>query len=67
MKAVTYDSYGPPDVLKLRDVPKPKCNDDEFLVRVRAAEATKADCELRAFKFSVKWFWRPLRTCIQAS
>jgi NADPH:quinone reductase-like Zn-dependent oxidoreductase len=35
--------------------------DSEVLIRVRAAEATKADCEMRSFRFSVKWFWLPLR------
>ena len=61
MKAITYETYGPPDVLQLRDVPKPVPKEDEVLIRVRAAEATKADCELRAFRFAVKWFWLPLR------
>lgn len=64
MKAIIYETYGEPDVLELKDVPKPKCNDDEALIRVRAAEATKADCELRSFKFSVKWFWLPLRLAV---
>ena len=32
-----------------------------LLVKIHAAEATKADCELRSFKFAVKWFWLPLR------
>jgi NADPH:quinone reductase-like Zn-dependent oxidoreductase len=35
--------------------------DNEILIRVRAAEATKSDCEMRSFKFAVKWFWLPLR------
>lgn len=61
MKAITYETYGPPDVLHLKDVPKPIPKVNEVLIRVGAAEATKADCELRAFKFSVKWFWLPLR------
>ncbi len=64
MKAITYEAYGGPDVFKLKDVPKPICHDDEVLIRVRAAEATKADCELRRFKFSVKWFWLPLRLAV---
>lgn len=64
MKAIVYETYGPPDVLKLKDVPAPVPKADEVLIRVRAAEATKADCELRAFKFSVKWFWLPLRIAI---
>ena len=64
MKAITYSRYGPPDVLQLRDVEKPKAMDDEVLIRVRAAEATKSDCEMRSFKYSVKWFWLPLRIAL---
>jgi len=61
MKAITYASYGPPDVLKLEEVARPIAKDNEVLIRVRASEATKADCEMRSFKFAVKWFWLPLR------
>jgi NADPH:quinone reductase-like Zn-dependent oxidoreductase len=61
MKAITYSSYGPPSVLQLSDLPKPVPKDDEVLIRVRAVEATKSDCELRRFKFAVKWFWLPAR------
>ena len=61
MKAITYTRYGPPEVLDLADVSTPVPKDDEVLVRVRAAEATKADCEMRSFHFSVRWFWLPLR------
>jgi len=60
MRAITYSSYGPPDVLELTDVEKPVPKDDEVLIRVRAAEATKSDCEMRSFEYSVKWFWLPL-------
>jgi NADPH:quinone reductase-like Zn-dependent oxidoreductase len=61
MKAITYSTYGPPDVLKLTNVDKPVLTEDEILIKVRAAEATKSDCEMRSFKFAVKWFWLPLR------
>ena len=61
MKAITYENYGPPDVLKLKELDKPVPKDDEILIRVQAAEATKADVEMRSFKFAVKWFWLPLR------
>ncbi len=37
MKAITYDKYGPLDVLSLRDIPTPAVKDGEVLVRVRAA------------------------------
>ena len=61
MRAITYSTYGPPDVLRIKDVPKPVPKDDEILIRVRAVEATKADIEMRNFKFAVNWFWLPLR------
>lgn len=61
MKAITYSRYGPPEVLQLEEIEAPAPGDDEVLIRVRAAEATKADCELRSFRFAVQWFWLPLR------
>jgi len=61
MKAITYADYGSPDVLQLKEVERPVPKDDEVLIRVQAAEATKADVEMRSFKFAVKWFWIPLR------
>ena len=61
LKAITYSEYGPPEVLQINDVNKPVPKDDEILIKVRAAEATKSDCEMRSFEYSVKWFWLPLR------
>jgi NADPH:quinone reductase-like Zn-dependent oxidoreductase len=37
MKAIVYCDYGPPDVLKLEDIARPAPNDDQVLIRVRAA------------------------------
>lgn len=64
MKAVTYTRYGRPDVLHLADVPTPVPGDQDVLIRVRAAETTKSDCELRSFRYSVTWFWLPLRIAV---
>lgn len=64
MKAITYTTYGPAEVLKLKEVEQPFPKDSEVLIRVHAAEATKADCELRSFNFQAKWFWLPLRFAI---
>lgn len=36
MKALVHDTYGPPDVLELREVDRPAVTDDDVLVRVRA-------------------------------
>jgi len=61
MKAIVYTKYGSADVLQLKEVEKPVPRDNEILIKVHAAEATKADCEPRSSKFAVKWFWLPLR------
>ncbi|MFT7219588.1 MAG: NADPH:quinone reductase-like Zn-dependent oxidoreductase [Candidatus Azotimanducaceae bacterium] len=61
MKAITFARYGSPDVLQLDELEKPVPKNDEILICVQAAEATKGDVEMRSFKFAVKWFWIPLR------
>ena len=43
MKAVLFTRFGPPDVLRIEDVPTPTPTDDEVLVRVRAASLNPAD------------------------
>ena len=64
MKAIVYTKYGAPDVLRTKEIEKPIPGNDEVLIRIHAAEATKADCELRRFSFAVKWFWLPLRVAM---
>ena len=39
MKAITQETYGPPDVLEFRDVDDPVIEDKDLLIRVRAAGA----------------------------
>ena len=48
MRAVVYDRYGPPDVLRIEDVPKPVPASDGVLVRVRATGVTRSDAHLRS-------------------
>src|SRR5438874_5858953 len=43
MKAVVYTNYGSPDVLEIRDIKKPTPNDDQVLVKVRAASLNPLD------------------------
>jgi NADPH:quinone reductase-like Zn-dependent oxidoreductase len=64
VKAVIYTNYGAPEVLHLEEVAKPTPGKDEILIKVFATEVTKADCELRSFRFPVKWFWLPLRMAL---
>ncbi len=43
MRAITYCEYGGPEVLRVEEVDKPVANDDEALVRVRAASLNPYD------------------------
>lgn len=50
MKAVVYTTYGPPDVLGLKEVDKPVPNENEVLVRIHASTVTAVDCTFRQGK-----------------
>jgi NADPH:quinone reductase-like Zn-dependent oxidoreductase len=60
MRAIVCTDYGAPDVLQLKDVPKPVPKDNEVLVRIRATSVSAADCELRRFDFA-PWIWLLIR------
>ena len=55
MKAVVHDRYGPPEVLRIADIPRPVPDADEVLVRVRSSSVTRSDCGLRNTEY---WFSR---------
>lgn len=48
MKAIVFTEYGPPDVLHLKDIPKPLPRDDEVLIKIFATTATLYDCWVRS-------------------
>jgi NADPH:quinone reductase-like Zn-dependent oxidoreductase len=43
MKAIVFDEFGPPEVLRLAEVAKPAPRDDEVLIRIRAASVNALD------------------------
>ena len=43
MKAAVYTTYGPPDVVQIKDVEKPVPKDNEILIDVRAASVNPLD------------------------
>jgi NADPH:quinone reductase-like Zn-dependent oxidoreductase len=50
MRAVVYDSYGPPDVLRLEEVEQPLPEADEVLVKIHAPTVNRTDCGWRSAK-----------------
>jgi NADPH:quinone reductase-like Zn-dependent oxidoreductase len=60
MKAIVWTAYGPPEVLQLRDVPKPTPKANEVLIKVRAVLASTGDCEMRRLGLPA-WVQLPLR------
>ena len=62
MRAVVYERYGPPDVLRLEDVERPVPEDDEVLVKIHATTVNRSDCGWRvAEPFMTRFFTGLLR------
>ena len=55
MKAIVHCEYGGPEVLTLEEVEKPVPNDNQVLVRVRAASVNPLDLTIRG-----PWLLRPI-------
>ncbi len=55
MRAVVHRRYGPPEVLRVEELPRPEPQQGEVLVRVHASSVTRSDCGVRNSEY---WFAR---------
>jgi NADPH:quinone reductase-like Zn-dependent oxidoreductase len=60
MKAAVHTQYGSPEVVSIRDVPKPAPKDNEVLIRVYASTVNRTDSGFRSAEYFVSRFWSGL-------
>lgn len=53
MKAAVYYQYGPPEVVRIADIPKPAPAADEILIRVHASTVNRTDCGFRSAEYVI--------------
>lgn len=61
MNVIKFDRYSSPRALYKAKASKPTASGHQVLIRVKAVEVTKTDCEIRSAKFSAKWLTIPAR------
>ncbi len=60
MKAIVYTEYGPPEVARLMEVPKPSPKYNEVLVKVYSSTVNRTDAGFRSAEYFISRFWTGL-------
>lgn len=60
MRAAVYKKYGPPEVVKIVDLPKPVPGDKEILLKVHASTVNRTDCGFRSAEYFISRFFSGL-------
>jgi NADPH:quinone reductase and related Zn-dependent oxidoreductases len=61
MKAILCKKYGPPNVLELAEVSRPKIRSNQILVKVKATAVNSADVRIRELKVDSFWLRLTMR------
>ncbi len=60
MQAIVHTKYGPPEVVRLIEVDKPKPKDHEVLIKVYATTVNRTDSGFRSAEYFISRFWSGL-------
>jgi NADPH:quinone reductase-like Zn-dependent oxidoreductase len=60
MKSAIHTRYGPPDVVKILEVPVPEPKSDEILIKVTASTVNRTDSGFRSAEYFISRFWSGL-------
>lgn len=60
MKAAFYNSYGPPEVVQMKEVEKPTPRHNEVLIKVHASTVNRTDCGFRSAEYFIVRFFSGL-------
>ncbi len=60
MKAIVYTKYGPPEVARLTEIPKPVPKENEILIQVYSSTVNRTDAGFRSAEYFVSRFWSGL-------